>query len=286
MPAKILSVAQSASIPTLNSFTIKCSKYFTSGKTEQTDAIHVCHQQKPRLKSCGWNRSPFHSQESRWWWARWNLLPLLALHVHRPPTSFLTVKWSDQIPTGWLSKFWKKLGNSVRCFNKRNGELRFYAVLEINRHDVLHAHLLVRSELATDVVADLLGSKVGRFSDGLAAVAYCEEVHSDAAVSRYSLKFIKDVRTGEKEVLLFEKGLAKLTTQSCYFKPWKVPDLRKEGRAIERLQREKWQCANCGQFPATSFVLDRATEGLVSRFQPGSTLLAFPETSKTFLDRI
>ena len=205
--------------------------------TQPTATLNVRSQRHPRRRSHFASHSPTESFESRLCWARRESWLLCAIHQRRPPTFFVTLQWSSCVSPGAIKRFDDGLCRSLHDHaNRFDCELRFYSVKEIDRRNLVHAHVLFRTDLPATEFEFLLRERCHRFSDGLVTVTYCEPVLATPAASRYVTKDLQAVRNGEKELCLFDPGLVRLRRQSGYFEPWKVPELRDEGRQIWQQQ--------------------------------------------------
>ncbi len=152
------------------------------------------------------NRTPSASVESRQNWAVRECGILNMNHRHAPPTHEAVVKFSEVRTIPEFRDFHEKLRRKARYFAKtRAVELAVYFVREIERNNLIHLHLLIRTSMNDP--ADVLGKIVQKASGNKAELAHCENIRSMAAITRYTVKDIADVQEGEREVLLFKKGL-------------------------------------------------------------------------------
>lgn len=208
-------------------------------------SVVVTAQRRQRQTSRFWGQSPTESVESRLRWARRESWLLRAIHQIRPPTHSMTIKWSQPVTTRSIKEFDKKMSRSLREHSERFGiELRFYSVKEINARDLVHAHLLIRTNLETGALTALFHDRCQRFSGSRASVTYCEPIRQTMAASLYTVKNLVAVRSGEKNLPLFEPGLVRLRTQSRYLEPWRVGDLRDRGRSLWLMEARRYRNAS------------------------------------------
>lgn len=152
------------------------------------------------------NRTPSASIESRQNWAVRECGILNMNHRYAPPTHEAVVKFSKIRTIPEFRDFHEKLRRQAGYFAKtRAVELAVYFVREIERNNLIHLHLLIRTSM--DDPADVLGKIVQKASGTTAELAHCENIRSVAAITRYTVKDMADVQEGEREVLLFKKGL-------------------------------------------------------------------------------
>jgi hypothetical protein len=132
-------------------------------------------------------------------------------------------------------------------------ELAVYFVREIERNNLIHLHLLIRTSMGDP--ADVLGKIVQKASGTTAELALCENIRSVAAITRYTVKDMADVHDGELEVLLFKKGLGLNLSGEFggYFvktkgelwkecrREWFGERYSEERRPPEPHQRRRWQ---------------------------------------------
>jgi hypothetical protein len=132
-------------------------------------------------------------------------------------------------------------------------ELAVYFVREIERNNLIHLHLLIRTSMEDP--AAVLRKIVQKASGTTAKLAHCENIRSVAAITRYTVKDVADVQEGEREVLLFKKGLGlNLSGQfGGYFvktkgelwkecrREWFGENYIEEYRPTEPQQRRRWQ---------------------------------------------
>lgn len=152
------------------------------------------------------NRTPSASIESRQNWAVRECGILSMNHRYAQPTHEAVVKFSEVRTIPEFRDFHEKLRRQAAYFAKtRAAELAVYFVREIERNNLSHLHLLIRTSM--DDPADVLGRIVEKAIGTTAELAHCENIRSVAAITRYTVKDMADVQEGEREVLLFEKGL-------------------------------------------------------------------------------
>ena len=201
--------------------------------SQQVASLIVTSQPNPRQKSHYPSRSPTESMESRLRWARYESWLLRAVHHLRSPTFLMTIQWNTTVEPGQLKEFDRNIGRSLREHSDRSGyELRFYSVKEIDARQLVHSHVLVRTDLELKELQTLFDDRCQRISGSQATVTYCEPIGEAAAVACYVTKGLRSVRAGEKELRLFHPGLVRLRSQMRYFAPWPLPDLRNEGREL------------------------------------------------------
>ncbi len=201
--------------------------------SQQAASLIVTSQRHPRRKSHYPSHSPTESVESRLRWARRESWLLGAVHQRRPPTFLLTIQRETPVSPGTLKAFEKKLSRSLGEHSKRfDFELRYYAIKEIDARNLVHSHVLVRTELELKMLRSLFDERCQTLSGSQAIVTYCEPIRKTSAVSCYVTKDLRSVRAGEKELRLFPPGFVRLRSQLRYFEPWPVPDLRNEGREL------------------------------------------------------
>ncbi|MFZ9091618.1 MAG: hypothetical protein ACO3FE_16190, partial [Planctomycetaceae bacterium] len=127
-------------------------------------------------------------------------------HRYAQPTHEAVVKFSEVRTIPEFRDFHEKLRRQAGYFAKsRAVELAVYFVRAIERNNLIHLHLLIRTSM--DDPADVLGKIIQKASGSTAELAHCENIRSVAAITRYTVKDMADVQEGEREVLLFKKGL-------------------------------------------------------------------------------
>jgi hypothetical protein len=152
------------------------------------------------------NRTPSASIASRQNWAVRECGILNMNHRYAPPTHEAVVKFSKIRTIPEFRDLHEKLRRQAGYFAKtRAVELAVYFVREIERNNLIHLHLLIRTSM--DDPADVLGKIVQKASGTTAELAHCENIRSVAAITRYTVKDMADVQEGKREVLLFKKGL-------------------------------------------------------------------------------
>lgn len=152
------------------------------------------------------NRSPTESQESRTNWARKESLILKTLHETHPPTHEAVVKFTMPMSVRSLKAFQTRFRQNVCNWSKREGvDMAIYYTREIERSNCVHYHLLIRT--LHPKPSAVLRPIVASSSQGKATLRHLEQIRNAEATSRYILKYLESVRSGEKEVLLFRNGL-------------------------------------------------------------------------------
>lgn len=152
------------------------------------------------------NRTPSASIESRQNWAVRECGILNMNHWYAQPTHEAVVKFSEVLSIPEFRDFHEKLRRQADFFAKtREVELAVYFVLEIERNNLIHLHLLIRTSVEDPVA--VLGKIVQKASGTTAEQAHCKNIRSVASITRYTFKDMADVQDGEREVLLFKKGL-------------------------------------------------------------------------------
>lgn len=200
------------------------------------------------------NRTPSASIESRQNWAVRECGILNMNHRYAQPTHEAVVKFSVVRTIPEFRDFHEKLRRQTGYFAKtRAVELAVYFVREIERNNLIHLHLLIRSSMEDP--ADVLGKIVEKASGTTAELVHCENIRSVAAITRYTVKDMADVQDGEREVVLFKKGLGlNLSGQfGGYFvktkgelwkecrREWFGESYIEEWRLPEPHQRPRWQ---------------------------------------------
>jgi len=171
-------------------------------------------------------------------------------HRYAQPTHEAVVKFSEVRTIPEFRDFHEKLRRQAGYFAKtRAVELAVYFVREIERKNLIHLHLLIRTNM--DDPAGVLGKIVQKASGTTAELAHCENIRSVATITRYTVKDMADVQDGEREVLLFKKGLGLNLSEQFggYFvktkgelrKEWFGDSYIEEWRPPEPQQRRKWQ---------------------------------------------
>ncbi len=175
-------------------------------------------------------------------------------HLYAQPTHEAVVKFSKVRTIPEFRDFHEKLRRQAGYFAKtRAVELAVYFVREIERNNLIHLHLLIRTSMEDP--ADVLGKIVQKASGTTAELVHCENIRSVAAITRYTVKDMADVQDGEREVLLFKKGLGlNLSGQfGGYFvktkgelwkecrREWFGERYIEEWRPPEPPQRRRWQ---------------------------------------------
>ena len=156
----------------------------------------------------------------------------------------MTIQWGQKVSTHKIRSFDKKLSRSLREHSLRFGhQLRFYSIKEIDARNLIHAHVLVCTDMGLDAVKLLFDDRCRRLSNSVSAVTFCEPVRESSAVSRYVTKDLVKVRNGQKKLCLFEPGLVRLRTQMQYLEPWRVGELRKDGRKLWIAEAKRHQLA-------------------------------------------
>jgi hypothetical protein len=152
------------------------------------------------------NRSPSESWESWRNWSRRERCILDTLHETHPPTHEAVVKFGRPVKPEKLKLFQDRVAASLRYWRKKHGhEFAVYFVREIERDNCVHYHFLIRT--AVPFPRDVLKPIVENAAEGLAILRHCEAVDNVAAITRYVVKDIAAVDTGEKEVLLFKRSV-------------------------------------------------------------------------------
>ena len=152
------------------------------------------------------NRSPTDSLETRLNWAYYHRCILAELHKTHPPTHEAVVKFDRQVKVATLKQFQKGVRERLAYWSKKNGqEFAVFFTIEIERNNCVHYHFLIRTN--TKFPRIKLERIVAQASHGMASLQHCEAVDIVAAITRYVVKDIAAVQSGQKEVLLFRKGL-------------------------------------------------------------------------------
>lgn len=184
------------------------------------------------------NRSPTHSIESRKRWAEKQCVILAMNHRTHPPTHFGTIKLSRPASIAEVKTFLQTCRLGLKYNIRRTGrECAVYLVLEIERNNCFHFHLLIRTT-AVDPQS-VLGRIVAKAGEGLAALKYCKPVRDITAATKYVVKAILAANGGKKTPLLLKKGLGlhHVTQWNGYFvasksQLWKKWIQEKYGQAV------------------------------------------------------
>lgn len=175
------------------------------------DEVPCLYQSKPRHT---WtlpfgnfiDRTPSSSVRSRQNWAAKEFGILTANHVHATPTHEGVIKFGKTLSVPDYRDFHTKLRRHVAYHVRtRSVEMACYWVREIEINNRIHLHLLVRSCLPDP--SSVLAEKVNKSSNGNGSLVHFEAIKSVEAISRYTVKHLNDVIDGEREVLLFKKGI-------------------------------------------------------------------------------
>jgi len=152
------------------------------------------------------NRSPTDSLESRSNWAYKQRCILDELHKSHPPSHEAVLKFQSPVGVETLKRFQKSVREKLAYWVRVNGEqFSVYFVVEGECSNCVHYHMLIRT--TTTHPRMILRNIVAKASQGMASLQHCEAVESVTAITRYIVKDLAAVRNGEKEVLLFKKGL-------------------------------------------------------------------------------
>lgn len=231
--------------------------------SQEPAELIVASQRHPRQKSFFWSHSPTESLQSRLAWARRESWLLRAIHQRRRPTFLMTIQWGQVVSPGDFKKIDQKLSRSLREHADRfDRELRFYSVKEIDCRDLVHAHVLVRTDMEQDDLIFLFEDRCRRFSDSKASVTYCEPIRQSTAASLYTTKDLIEVRSGKRKLLLFEPGTVRLRCHMRYWKPGETTQLRQIGRQLwcDEVQRRGLAPGCLPTFDGfTSTLLDRCS---------------------------
>lgn len=177
----------------------------------EQEAVPCFYQMKPRHT---WklpfgnfvDRTHTNSIKSRQNWAAKEFGILTANHAHAKPTHEGVIKFDKTLTVPAYRSFQTKLRRRMAYHVRtRKVELACYWVREIEINNRIHLHLLMRSSLTDPSV--VLAEHVMKSSEGTGELAHCEDIESVEAISRYTVKHLKDVIAGERDVLLFKKGI-------------------------------------------------------------------------------
>jgi len=150
------------------------------------------------------DRTHTNSITSRQNWAAKEFGILTANHAHVKPTHEGVIKFNGILSVSAYREFHAKLRRRMAYHVKsRQVELACYWVRELEINNRIHLHLLVRSSLTDPSI--VLAEKVQDSSDGTGSLAHCEPIKSVEAISRYTVKHLNEVISGEREVLLFRR---------------------------------------------------------------------------------
>lgn len=206
-----------------------------SASVAEFDSLLVTAQCNPRRVSyhatC---HSPTESLGSRQVWARREVWLLRGVHEIAEPTHVATLQWRGGVGPGELRRFDRALSQAVRRYVERSGhEFSLYSVKELNDHNRVHCHVLIRSDVPADEIGEVLSWLVLRSSLRRAVVTDCQPIENLRAAERYVTKDLNAVRQGEKLVRLFEPGIGRLRTTVGYFPAGRtLESLREAGRSL------------------------------------------------------
>lgn len=107
------------------------------------------------------------------------------------------VKFSEVRTIPEFRDFHEKLRRQAGYFAKtRAVKLAVYFVREIERNNLIHLHLLIRTGMNDP--SDVLGKIVQKASGATAELTHCENIRSVAAMTHHTVKDMADVQEGDQ----------------------------------------------------------------------------------------
>ena len=212
------------------------------------------------------DRTATSSVAARRAWSRKEGAILERNHRELAPTHEATVRFGRPCPAGELTRFQTGFARRLGYHAKSRGvELAVYWVREIDRGNRVHLHLLIRTELQDP--GTVLRRIVEKASGGVAGLPHCEPIRSVAAITKYVVKDLIEVRDGRREVLLFRRGCGLRLSGQCggYF-------VRGKAELWEECRRE-WYGGdpNGGRCRTRSVAADRPQPPEVRSSSPDGT---------------
>jgi hypothetical protein len=227
----------------------------TDGDRSSVATLHekpCLYQENPRLK---WqlpgkgtprNRTPSASVLSRYRWAQMKAAILDMNHRYESPQFIATIQFREVMKVSEVRNFHPKFNASLGRWRKKfgNDEIEYFLVREVDPANKLHAHLLIRTNLADPT--DVLSGRVEQASNKTAHLSYCKPIDNLAGATKYVVKYLDDALPnndggpGNKQPLLLKKGAGlNLTTNSRKYFVKPIPELWKEWREEWLLRSEK-----------------------------------------------
>lgn len=152
------------------------------------------------------SRSATDSIESRSNWAFYQASILDELHKIYRPNYEGVIKCLRPVNVSDLTSFQMGVRRRLSYFSKKYmEEFAVFYVIEGERNNCVHYHLLIRTSVCCpDKVLEQI---VTKSSNGIAELKHCEAISDVERITHYTVKDIAAAQTGEKEVLLFKRGL-------------------------------------------------------------------------------